>query len=153
MHRWLSKLLANKVFGDRVRPNWLEGNNRFWYRNDLADGASEFVLVDAEAGTRKPAFDAARLAESLSKAAGKEVKPDRLGIDRLRFNDAGTEIRFNIEGKRYRCNLADYAVEEVTGENVPAETLPVQRRLRPSRETGPETSINFVNRCSFEVEI
>ena len=66
----LSKLLANKVFRDRVRPNWLEGNNRFWYRNDLADGVSEYILIDAEAGTRKPAFDAGRLAESLAKSGG-----------------------------------------------------------------------------------
>ena len=149
----LSKTLANKVFGDRVRPNWLEGNAKFWYRNDLANEAGEYILVDAEAGTRKPAFNAARLAESLTKAAGKEVKPERLGIDRLRFNNAATEIRFNLEGKRYRCDLASYVVEEVTGENVPAESLPAQRRLRPSRETGPETWITFVNRCGFEVEI
>ena len=149
----LSKLYANKVFRDRVRPNWLEGNSRFWYRVDLADGAAEYVLVDAEAGTRKPAFDAARLSESLSKAAGKEIQLQRLGIDRLRFNDAATEIRFNLEGKRYRCDLASYEITEVTGEDVPAETLPAQRRLRPTRETGAETWITFVNRCGFEVEL
>lgn len=149
----LSKLYANKVIRDRVRPNWLEGNTRFWYRVDLADGAGEYILVDVEAGTRKPAFDAARLAESLSKAAGKEIKPQRLGIDRLGFNDAATEIRFNFESKRYRCELATYEIAEMSGEDVPAETLPAQRRLRPTRETGAETWINFINRCGFEVEL
>lgn len=149
----LSKLYANKVFRDRVRPNWLEGNTRFWYRVDLADGASEYILVDVEAGIRKPAFDAARLAESLAKITGKEIKPQRLGIDRLRFNNEATEIRFNLEGKRYRCDLAGYEITEVTGEDVPADTLQAQRRLRPTRETGPETWITFINHCDFEVEL
>ncbi len=149
----IGKITANKVFRDRVRPQWLQGNTKFWYRVDLADGGVEYILVDAEAGTRKPAFDALRLAESLAKTTSKEIKPERPGIDRLRFNDAATEIRFNLEGKRYRCNLADYTIEEVTDEDVPAETLPVQRRLRPTRETGAETWITFINRCGFDVEI
>ncbi len=40
------------VFRDRVSPNWIEGTDRFWYRNDLPDG-SDYVLVDPGAGTRE----------------------------------------------------------------------------------------------------
>ncbi|MDB5294107.1 MAG: dap4 3, partial [Phycisphaerales bacterium] len=51
-----------RVYRDRVEPNWLPGGTRFWYRNDLRGGAREFVLVDAAAGTRAPAFDHAKAA-------------------------------------------------------------------------------------------
>src|SRR5205085_7629168 len=40
------------VFKDHVTPNWFADNTRFWYRNDLAGGAREFILVDAARGVR-----------------------------------------------------------------------------------------------------
>lgn len=46
-----------KVYRERLQANWVEGGARFWYRNDNPGGAREFVLVDAEKGTRQPAFD------------------------------------------------------------------------------------------------
>ena len=54
-----------------MQPHWMAGDDQFWYRNDLADGAREFILVDAVKGTRQPAFDHARLAEALGKSLGK----------------------------------------------------------------------------------
>src|SRR5262245_16729381 len=45
-----------------VRPTWLPNSNRFWYRNQLADNRSEFVLVDATQGSKSPAFNHAALA-------------------------------------------------------------------------------------------
>src|SRR6266480_4835027 len=45
-----------RVFKERISPHWFHHNMRFWYRNDLRDGAKEFVLVDAERGTRETAF-------------------------------------------------------------------------------------------------
>src|SRR5947199_21472 len=66
------------AFKLRITPHWFADNSRFWYRNDLAGGAKEFILVDAPAGTRQPAFDHARLAAALSKAAGKEYAAERL---------------------------------------------------------------------------
>jgi len=41
---------ANKVFKQQIRPNWSSDNTRFWYRNDLADGEREFVMVAVKAG-------------------------------------------------------------------------------------------------------
>src|SRR5688572_3111330 len=56
------------VFKDRVTARWFGDNTRFWYRNDLVDGAKEFILVDAGKGTRRAAFDHVRLAASLAAA-------------------------------------------------------------------------------------
>jgi len=53
----LNKTTANKVFKSRVVPHWLPDNTQFWYRNDLSEERREFILVNAETGIRRPAFD------------------------------------------------------------------------------------------------
>lgn len=47
-----------------VEPGCIDETERFWYRNQTVTG-HEFVLVDAVAGTRHPAFDHERLAKAL----------------------------------------------------------------------------------------
>src|SRR5215471_9133772 len=64
------------VYKARITPHWFQNDMRFWYRNDLKDGAKEFIVVDAERGNRQLAFDHEKLAAALSKAAGKEFKGD-----------------------------------------------------------------------------
>src|SRR5262245_26240237 len=71
----------------QLTPHWFADDTRFWYRNDLQGGAKEFVLVDAEAGKKELAFDHAKLAAGLSKAAGSEYKADRLPFDAIEFAD------------------------------------------------------------------
>src|SRR5689334_8514423 len=60
------------VYKARLSPNWFNDSTQFWYRNDLRGGAKEFIVVDTKTGTRQPAFDHAKLAAALSKAAGEE---------------------------------------------------------------------------------
>ena len=38
------------------RPTWIGKTSRFWYRKSVK-GGNEFVVVDAETLTKKPAFD------------------------------------------------------------------------------------------------
>jgi dipeptidyl aminopeptidase/acylaminoacyl peptidase len=73
------------VYKDRITPHWFADNTRFWYRNDLAGKTKEFILVDAQRGTREPAFDHAKLAAALSKAAGVEYKADQLPFDAIEY--------------------------------------------------------------------
>ena len=49
----LGSRFAGKVTRDRVEPTWFENNTKFWYRNDLAGGKKEFVIVDVVKGTRE----------------------------------------------------------------------------------------------------
>src|SRR5262249_31753929 len=56
------------VYKAQMTPHWLRNDAGFWYRNDLADGTREFILVDAIKGTRDPGFDHRRLAKALSGA-------------------------------------------------------------------------------------
>src|SRR5439155_24654613 len=74
-----------RVFKDRVIPHWFHDNTRFWYRNDLRDGAKEFIVVDAGRATREPAFDHAKLAAALSQAPGAEYRADKLPFDSIEF--------------------------------------------------------------------
>jgi len=144
---------ANKVFKDRVTARWLEGNTRFWYRNDLADGKREFVMVDAEAGTREPAFDHGRLAAALAKAAGKEVQADALAIDRLTFDESESSLTFSFDGRWWTCDLDAYEIEATSRDESAGASLEPLSRPRPGRRTGAETSVTFINRTDKEVEV
>jgi dipeptidyl-peptidase-4 len=89
------------VFQNAVRPTWM-ADDRFWYRNTLADGA-EFVLVDPARGSRVPAFDHAKLAAALSKAAGAAYSAHQLPFQEI---DLDTKfVRFNAASKKWVCDL------------------------------------------------
>src|SRR5437879_11198325 len=66
--------LRHRVYVADVIPHWIAEKNRFWYRKAGTKG-TEFILVDAEQNASGPAFDHARLAASLSKAATGEYQP------------------------------------------------------------------------------
>ena len=143
---------SNLVFRADVRPNWLADGHRFWYRVSTGPQTHDFVLVDAGTGTRQPAFDAAKLAAALQKAAGQPMRADNLPLNNLDFS--GTNIlRFDAAGKTWRCNLTDYSLAPdttpLTGENA-LRSLPAPHA---SLRTGDETSLNLINRTTNEVEV
>lgn len=53
----LGRLTANKVFRDRIEPQWFAGNTQFWYRVATGPMTHEFVRVDAAKAMRSLAFD------------------------------------------------------------------------------------------------
>ena len=126
----LRDLTRDKVFKTKVDPHWFDGNNRFWYRNDLPGGAREFVLVNAVCGTRRPAFDHGKLAEALSAATGKEHEAAHLPIDAIRFGESAGAIYFSAEGKPWKCDLKTYALAE--------ETPPKSPKKEPPKKESPE---------------
>lgn len=93
--------------GTVVAPRWVSAS-RFWYRNQVF-GGHEFVIVDAAAGTRAPAFDHDRLAAALSIAADTSYEANRLPFDEFEFTGAST-IRFHTtETRRWDCDVTAYA--------------------------------------------
>ena len=149
----LSETISNKVFKDRVSPHWFQDNTRFWYRNDLPEGKREFILVEAEKGIRKPAFDHKRLAVALAKTTDQEIEAEKLSIDRLTFNDSGSSLTFSHENRWWKCDLSSYNIEATSEEEAPSSALEPLRGPRPSRRTGRETSITFINRTKKDIEI
>ncbi|MYG80419.1 MAG: prolyl oligopeptidase family serine peptidase [Gemmatimonadetes bacterium] len=94
------------VYSAAVQPNWLPGD-RFWYRNTLPGGA-EFILVDAAAGTRVPAFDHERLAAALSAATGDAVEPLGLPLRTFELSGDGRTLTAGVGESRLRCDLSAY---------------------------------------------
>ena len=94
------------VFKERVTPHWFANSTRFWYRNELSGGTKEFIVVDAERASRDVAFDHAKLAKALSKAAGAEYSANRLPFDRIQFADEA--IRFKVGDTNWKCTLSSY---------------------------------------------
>jgi dipeptidyl aminopeptidase/acylaminoacyl peptidase len=103
---------------------WIEGTNRFWYRKSVR-GGNEFVVVDADALTKRPAFDHEKLAAALSaasgekytalklpftepRAAGRPGGPGQATSGALRFADQERAIEFATAGFRWKCDLTKY---------------------------------------------
>jgi dipeptidyl aminopeptidase/acylaminoacyl peptidase len=80
----------------------------------------EFIMVNAEHGTRQAAFDHQKLASALSKEASVEYEADKLPFDSIDFLDNTNVIQFKVDQATWRCNLASYtcskpALSEVEG--------------------------------------
>jgi dienelactone hydrolase len=114
------------VINEPGPPNWIGDSHHFWYAHTVKGGA-EYMLVDADAATKKVAFDHAKLAEAINKATdGKytaETLPFSAGIGRpgarrgfggpqqtapLTFVDDEKAIEFGVKGSMYKCDLQAY---------------------------------------------
>ena len=118
------------VYKATITPHWFGNNTKFWYRNDLRDGAKEFILIDAEQGARRPAFDHERLAAALSKAAGQEFKASHLPFSRIEFTADGQGIRFEAADQTWECRLDSY-------ECAPAHPNPAPADAQSAEPSGP----------------
>jgi dipeptidyl aminopeptidase/acylaminoacyl peptidase len=101
--RFLRQHTAPLVTGAAVQPTWL-ADGRFWYRNDITEGA-EFVLVDPARRTRRRAFDHDQLAAALSQAAETTYAPLDLPFRTFEFTPDGAAIAFTVASARFRCTL------------------------------------------------
>ena len=122
------------VYKDRIAPHWFADDSRFWYSNDLKGGVREFILVDAEKGTQRPAFDHVKLAAALTKAAGREYQSARLPFDRITFSPDLKAVQFEAVGKDWTCDLSTY---EVT----PAEPAPARKKESSNAVDPPDAGL------------
>ncbi len=119
--------------------NWIGETDHFWYPKAVK-GGTEFVLVDADAGVKKPAFDQEKLAAAISKATGHTytalalpfapmqgrgggARPTPGAVATtapLTFLDGEKSIQFGTDGSLYKCGLTDYTCTK--GGPIPRET-------------------------------
>lgn len=118
----------SRVFKARIIPHWFQDNQRFWYRNRLPEDRSEFMLVDAEKGTRQLAFDHEKLAKALALVLGKEVDPERLPFDQIAFGTPLASIMFEVNDKTWvydaeqdTCSEADSKLSASSNEGRPSD--------------------------------
>ena len=127
--KWLSFNTRQYVDHDQVDANWF-GADKFWYRNLTATG-SEFILVDAEKGSRSAAFDQQKLADALSKANEKKYLSEKLPFREFSFGDDGHSIRFKAAGKDWNADLGTYVVAPLSGGKTGPENLIIPEVLSP----------------------
>ncbi len=92
------------VVGGYVSPNWMAGD-QFWYR-EATPGGAEFLLVDPERGTKKPAFDHARLAATLSSLTGRHYTANTLPFYSIELSNDLKTVSFDADRHHYSCDVA-----------------------------------------------
>ena len=118
-------------------PTWVEKTTKVWYRKSV-EGGNEFVLVDAAAKTKAPAFDHAKLAAALSAVTNQKHTALDVGFTTFTFVDGERAIEFVLGGAgagraggggggrqgggaagltqpRFRCSIVDYTCARATG--------------------------------------
>lgn len=98
---------SNKFYGSKLTPSWIGNTSYFWYSVYTPNG-TEYILVDVEKRSKKPAFDQKLLAQAIAKEIGKEVDQYKLPITKLTFNDSRTEITFKTSDKWFKSDLKKY---------------------------------------------
>lgn len=97
---------------DIAFPASWRSDGRFYYRKTV-EGGFTFVLGDPATGKSEPAFDARRLAESLSKTIGRTYGPLSLPFERFEYmekdGDPNGALRVYIDYMPWHCSLSDYA--------------------------------------------
>ncbi len=92
-------------------PHWIEDSDSFWYRKTV-EGGHAFVVVDANALVKRPAFDHEKLAAALSSASGGKYTAVTLPFSDFEFVDKQGAIRFRIERQAWRCDVVKYVCEK-----------------------------------------
>lgn len=67
--------MGNLVYKANVDAHWIGDTHKFWYRNDVR-GKSEFILIDADTGTREVVKDIKQF-KAAPKPDEKSKKPEQ----------------------------------------------------------------------------
>ncbi|MFO0925038.1 MAG: prolyl oligopeptidase family serine peptidase [Pirellulales bacterium] len=138
-----------RVYRDRVDPQWIEGTSRFWYRVALPEGRQELVVVDAEKGTRQPAFDHAAVAKALGQGTA-----ERLPIDALQWDAASQRwILIGKSGQWFWNETAKTVEATDRGKAASTSNKLTSNVSDDAPRTGMETEVVFENQLENEVEI
>jgi dipeptidyl aminopeptidase/acylaminoacyl peptidase len=120
----LSSMTTGKVFYGNVRPIWIGSTGSFFYENTTPIG-TEYVLVNANDKSKKPAFDQNKFIVSFDAATGQKSKMGKLPIRNIVFSDKLDSFTFNYDGYSWTCKLSDYKIDK--GEKVAERTGPNAR--------------------------
>jgi dipeptidyl-peptidase 4 len=127
-----------RIYRDKVDAHWFANNAKFWYRVDLPQNRREFILVDAEKGSRQRAFDQERVAKMVSQKLGKEVDADRLPFERLEFSTDGKKVTLTGETS-WTFDLEDYLPTEDKTEHPERTEVPQEERRQRRGRARAET--------------
>ncbi|MEO2073388.1 MAG: DPP IV N-terminal domain-containing protein [Zunongwangia sp.] len=107
----LDTLFRNKVFNTPNSFNWLN-KKEFWYKNNTEKG-SEYIFVNAETLEKETAFDHEKLARAISKLVDKKIETSKMDITNLEFDEAKSNLRFQLDTIQYNLTLSDYKLSVI----------------------------------------
>lgn len=149
----LSDRFGGKVFGARIRPNWLD-DSTMWYRRQTGKDKYEFIFVDAEKGTQQKAFDHDKLADALKKANVRHAERDCLPVRDLKFDISNNSMQFAVLGIEFRCDLDNYNLTRIgVSEEESLPNLIIRGFPLFSYAGGDSVEVLFENRMDEEVEL
>ena len=153
--RTYSTRMRNRVFRDQVKPNWFDAERKFWYRVQTGINSYEYVLVDAEAGTRAPVFDHKQISGTLSKELKREVDVTKIRLAEFNVSADAKRCTFRFGGRNWSLSLpsGNLISGASSGNTGRLEGLPAETRLVRSNSQGERTPICFENRLDKALDI
>jgi dipeptidyl aminopeptidase/acylaminoacyl peptidase len=85
---------------------WIGNTSRFWYRKSVI-GGTIFMTADAATLEKKPAFDHAVLAASLSSALGRTIDARSLPFNALSYSSDERTFEVTVDTARFTCTVAE----------------------------------------------
>ena len=101
------------IYKSSINAQWSEDKSHFWYRNDLAKGHREFVLVDMTKGMRRLAFDHKKMAASLSNIGKVQLEAGKLPLEGLSFDLEKSTVSFRALGRSFLCDLKTHELTKI----------------------------------------
>jgi dienelactone hydrolase/uncharacterized membrane protein (UPF0127 family) len=133
-----------------VTPHWISDAS-LWYLRASASGTTEFIFVDAQSPSRRPAFDHALLAQKLAEHTGQEVDPSVPPFSWIELAPDASTVRFRFSGKTFQFRNGDGALEVWDGDfGTKLEPLAAEE---PSTNGGEKTGLLFVNRTGGVLKV
>ena len=136
--------LSARIYKDRINPQWANDNSHFWYRNTLAGGTSEYILVDLVEGTRMPAFNQELLAAAINTSGVAKMQAGKLSLNQLQFELKKNLVYFRIGNQHLRWHRAKNQLDKIDATSLPKiksrnkddqpeQSKPANRDIRPYR--------------------
>jgi dipeptidyl aminopeptidase/acylaminoacyl peptidase len=110
VHRRLDGLVVDAV----DTAGWIGNTSRFWYRKSVT-GGTMFMIADAATLQKRPAFDHAAIAASLTTAAGRSIDLRNLPFSTLAFSADERSFDVTVDTARYTCLVADSRCTRTAG--------------------------------------
>ena len=101
--KFLAATVNPLVVGGSASATWLP-DERFTYRSTTADGVT-FFIVSPAAKTRVPAFDHAKVAAALARAAGATITATALPFQAIQMSADGKSVSFDYSSRRWTCDV------------------------------------------------
>ncbi|RSL48859.1 hypothetical protein CEP51_015581 [Fusarium floridanum] len=147
----MEKIAQRWIEATTVKPEWLPGGTKFWYRHFSEPGKFHFVLVDAVERRRDVAFDHKQLAEALEEKTGEKLDEDALPFTWIEYIPETSSVRFRFADKKWEYGLGN-GLRQWEGELVSDESNKFLEKEIPSSNGAADISVEFVNRTGTTIK-